>query len=62
MNHLVKWMHGGITPEIDDDILEVFGINGLQRRNDPLNAQLTAPKHQLLELCGLGEVKQSGCT
>ena len=43
------------------DTFKVFGINGLERHRDSLDGRpcRCTQKHQVFELCGLGEVKEN---
>lgn len=42
----------------DGDTSEVFGFDGLECRNNPLDGWPCPHKLQTFEFCGLGEVKQ----
>ena len=57
MNRFPNWVCAG-SVAVDGDLLNVFGFYRWKRHGDPLNARPPAPKRQILELCGLGEVKR----
>ena len=48
----------GEGTQLDGDPLKFFRSNGLERHGDPPHARPSPPKHQILEFCGLGEVKE----
>ena len=48
---------GNRTVDGDMDMLKAFGFDSLECCSDPLDTRLYPQKLQMLELCGLGEVK-----
>jgi len=46
----------GWSVQMDGDLLKVFGLDGLECRNDPVDIRAAGQKHQIFEFRGLGEV------
>ena len=59
MDRFLDRAHEGIAIWPHSDLFKVFGFDGSERRDDPLDIRSRALKHQALEFRGSGEVKRS---
>ena len=57
-NHFLDRVFGGNSVQADGDPSKVFGLNGLERRDDRVNPRSSTQKHQTFEFRGLGEIKE----
>ena len=43
---------------MDGNLLKVYGFDGLERRDNPVDIRSSAQKYQTFEFRGLGEVRE----
>ena len=46
------------TAQADGNLLKVFGLDGSKCRDDPVDIRFRAQKRQILDICGVREVRK----